>query len=143
MQTETCVIIPCFQGEGSVAAVVAGCREHLETVIVIDDGSTDRTSVVAEQCGGRVVRHQQNLGKGAALITGLRQAQALGFSAALALDADFAEVHIDLAKIYGDRLGEPKKAIEHCCSYLRLRTDGAHASIAKEIVITCKEAMGK
>jgi len=65
------------------------------------------------------------------------------YEKALELDSDFAEVHIDLAKIYGDRLGKPKKAIEHCCSYLRLRPDGARASIAKEMLITRKEAMGK
>lgn len=65
------------------------------------------------------------------------------YEKALALDSDFAEVHIDLAKIYGDRLEKPKKAIEHCCSYLRLRPDGAHASIAKEMLITRKETMGK
>jgi glycosyltransferase involved in cell wall biosynthesis len=57
-------------------------------VIVVDDGSTDATSEQARRAGADVVRHSRNLGKGAALRSGLRRAAELGADVAVTLDAD-------------------------------------------------------
>ena len=65
------------------------------------------------------------------------------YEKALALDSDFAEAHIDLAKIYGEKLGEPEKAIEHCCRYLELRPDGEQASLVKEMMMLQRETKGE
>jgi glycosyltransferase involved in cell wall biosynthesis len=85
----TCAgVIPCFNEEASIAGVVAGVREFLPSVIVVDDGSSDRTSEQAATSGAQVIRLEANLGKGAALQAGARTALALGFEWMLNLDGD-------------------------------------------------------
>jgi len=56
--------------------------------VVVDDGSTDGTGAIAAREGGHVVSHAKNRGKGAALRTGLSEARTLGYSVAVAVDAD-------------------------------------------------------
>ncbi len=55
---------------------------------MVDDGSRDATVRLARAAGVRVVSHAKNLGKGAALNTGLHEARALGCDVALTVDAD-------------------------------------------------------
>jgi glycosyltransferase involved in cell wall biosynthesis len=57
-------------------------------VFVVDDGSDDATADAATTAGAQVLRHDRNRGKGAALRTGLRQAGAAGYDAAVTVDAD-------------------------------------------------------
>jgi glycosyltransferase involved in cell wall biosynthesis len=57
-------------------------------VVVVDDGSSDATSSVAESAGASVLRHDRNRGKGAALRTGLARARELGARVAVSVDAD-------------------------------------------------------
>ncbi len=85
----TCAgVIPCFNEEASIADVVAGVRQFLPTVIVVDDGSSDQTSAQAAGAGAQVIRLEANVGKGAALQSGARTALALGFEWMLNLDGD-------------------------------------------------------
>jgi glycosyltransferase involved in cell wall biosynthesis len=86
---QACVaIIPCYNEAAAIAEVVGGARRHLPNVIVVDDGSTDATSENAYAAGAEVIRHETNLGKGAALRTGCRRARERGFAWALMLDGD-------------------------------------------------------
>jgi glycosyltransferase involved in cell wall biosynthesis len=57
-------------------------------VLVVDDGSTDRTADVASEAGANVLRQRPNQGKGVALQAGFRRALELGCDAVIALDAD-------------------------------------------------------
>ncbi len=83
------VIVPALNEEGAVARVVAGARQALgATVVVVDDGSTDRTGEVARAAGALVLRHPFNLGVGAAVRTGLRYAVENGYETVLQLDGD-------------------------------------------------------
>jgi hypothetical protein len=85
----TCVVVPAFDAQETVGAVVDDLRARLPLpVIVVDDGSSDATAAVARDHGARVVRHERNRGKGAALVTGLRAAADEGFVQALSVDAD-------------------------------------------------------
>jgi glycosyltransferase involved in cell wall biosynthesis len=85
----TCgVVIPCFNEAPTIAELVMGVRQHLPTVLVVDDGSSDDTAALAESAGARVVRHTVNCGKGAALRTGFGIARGLGFEWALTMDGD-------------------------------------------------------
>ncbi len=85
----TCaVVIPCFNEEGTISPLVASVRRHYPTVIVVDDGSTDDTPVLAKAAGAAVASHARNLGKGAALKTGLSLALRQGFEWAFTLDGD-------------------------------------------------------
>ena len=80
-------VIPAYQAAGTLAAVVAGTRAHLP-VLVVDDGSTDRTAEVAAKAGASVIRQAPNQGKGAALRTGFARALEEGARAVVTLDAD-------------------------------------------------------
>jgi glycosyltransferase involved in cell wall biosynthesis len=80
-------IVSAHNEEPRIAAVVAGAARLLP-VLVVDDGSTDRTTEVAEAAGATVIRQLPNKGKGAALRTGFRWALEHGFDAAVTLDAD-------------------------------------------------------
>jgi glycosyltransferase involved in cell wall biosynthesis len=82
------IVIPALDAGSSVGRVVKGCLEHLPDVLVVNDGSTDDTHAAAERAGARVTDHEVNLGKGAALKTGFREAIDQGFDAVLSLDAD-------------------------------------------------------
>jgi glycosyltransferase involved in cell wall biosynthesis len=82
-------IIPALNEEETVGDVVRSVRDHLDAdVLVIDDGSRDRTTERAAGAGAVVLRHPFNLGVGAALRTGFRYAQANGYDAAVQIDAD-------------------------------------------------------
>lgn len=81
-------LIPALNCEATIAEVVRGARGHLSRVLVIDDGSSDRTADLAEAAGAEVVRQPVNRGKGVALRTGMRLLLERGATHALALDGD-------------------------------------------------------
>lgn len=83
-------IMPAFNEEGSVGAVIDEIRAFDPDfeIVVIDDGSGDRTSEVARSRGVHVVTLPFNLGIGAAVQTGFRFARANAFDLAVQIDAD-------------------------------------------------------
>ena len=80
-------LIPAWNEAPRLGRVVKSARRHLP-VLVVDDGSQDNTSSVAERAGATVLRHEQNRGKGAALMTGFDWALDRGYDGVLTLDAD-------------------------------------------------------
>lgn len=85
-------VIPALNAERTVGAVVEGVRDVVRSdalrVIVVDDGSTDRTRAVAGASADCVVGFERNRGKGAALKAGFEAAVAAGASVVLTIDAD-------------------------------------------------------
>ena len=65
-------LIPSYFEEKHIREVASATRAQLDLVLVVDDGSTDRTSDEARAAGVEVIRHEKNAGKGAAIKTGLR-----------------------------------------------------------------------
>ncbi len=65
-------LIPCYFEEKHIRDVASRAMAQLNTVLAVDDGSTDHTSEEARSSGCDVVRHEKNAGKGAAIKTGLR-----------------------------------------------------------------------
>ena len=63
-------IIPAFNEEIPIGSVVISTLKHVDHVIVVDDGSEDRTSEIAGIAGAEIIKHHENQGKGAALKTG-------------------------------------------------------------------------
>jgi hypothetical protein len=64
--------IPCYNTQAHIAEVIAKAKRYVDDVIVIDDGSTDKTVEAARKAGANVISHGKNLGKGAALKTALK-----------------------------------------------------------------------
>jgi glycosyltransferase involved in cell wall biosynthesis len=83
-------IVPAFNEEDSVGAVIDEIRVARRDfdVVVIDDGSDDRTAAVAGQHGAAVVRLPFNLGIGGAMQTGFQFARDRGYDIAVQVDAD-------------------------------------------------------
>ena len=81
-------IIPCLNEETTIGTVVKAVRQHLPTVLVVDDGSKDATASTAVDAGAITLCHQGNQGKGEALQNGFRWARQHGFTWALSLDGD-------------------------------------------------------
>lgn len=84
----TICVIPAFNEEENIGWVVRECRNYVDEVIVVDDGSTDRTSSEAKEAGAIVLRHPRNMGKGAALRTGFREALRRGADIIVVIDGD-------------------------------------------------------
>ena len=80
--------IPAFNEEKTIAKVVVRASRHVDKVLVVDDGSSDDTGLIAEKLGATVIRHERNLGKGAALRAILDWARGLGVDVLVTLDAD-------------------------------------------------------
>jgi glycosyltransferase involved in cell wall biosynthesis len=80
--------IPAYNEEETIAKVIVNAEEHADTIIVVDDGSTDDTGAIAEGLGARVVRHTRNRGKGEALRTIFMQARHLEVDVLVTLDGD-------------------------------------------------------
>ncbi len=81
IKPEISVLIPAYNEAEIIADVVSGVRATMERlnrpyeILVIDDGSTDETALRAETAGARVISHPYNIGNGAAVKTGIRQAK--------------------------------------------------------------------
>jgi glycosyltransferase involved in cell wall biosynthesis len=71
IRSHTAAVIPAYQDEKHIGDIVRRTREQLEHVLVVDDGSTDRTGQRARDSGAEVIVHDQNRGKGDAIKTGM------------------------------------------------------------------------
>jgi len=80
--------IPAFNEEKTIAKVVLEAEKHADKVIVCDDGSEDLTSEIAKRLGADVVKHQRNLGYGAAIRSLFRRARELNADVLVTLDGD-------------------------------------------------------
>jgi hypothetical protein len=84
----TVAIIPAYNEERFIASVVHSTRPYVDHVVVVDDGSSDRSADLAEAAGARVVRQPQNAGKAAALNAGFRAARQFCPDVVICLDGD-------------------------------------------------------
>lgn len=92
-------VIPAFNEEVSIGSVVLGAMRHSESVVVVDDGSWDRTSELARLAGAEVIRFEENMGKAHALIKGLEYADTNGFKAVVTMDGDGQHDHRDIGEL--------------------------------------------
>jgi len=85
------VVIPAYNEKEGIATVVTNIQQVMASqnqsyeIIVVDDGSQDTTADIARQAGARVISHPYNIGNGAAVKTGIRNARG---KALVILDAD-------------------------------------------------------
>lgn len=84
----TIALIPAYNEERFIGSLVLAVRPYVDQVVVIDDGSCDRTAAIAEMAGATVVQHQVNQGKAAGVNTGFAYIRRLNPSAVVMLDGD-------------------------------------------------------
>nr|WP_232472842.1 glycosyltransferase family 2 protein [Vibrio anguillarum] len=89
---QACFLIPCYNHGSTVAEVVSSLSAFELPILLVDDGSNQQTkqtlSNVAQQTHVHLITLEQNQGKGGAVMAGIRQAQQLGFSHVIQIDAD-------------------------------------------------------
>ena len=88
IRLKAAVIIPAYREEKHVGDIVRRTRQQLDHVLVVDDGSSDKTAQRARDAGAEVIVHNQNRGKGEAIKTGLRHWLDRPFVHVIILDAD-------------------------------------------------------
>ena len=88
-RSNVAALIPGYFEEKHIREIATRTKAQLDRVLVVDDGSTDRTSEEAKAAGVEVIRHEKNAGKGAAIKTGMRALlDAPGVEFILILDGD-------------------------------------------------------
>jgi len=80
-------VIPAYNEAGRIERVIPGVRKYVDTVIVIDDGSSDATRESAREADV-YIRHPVNMGKGLALQTGIEAALQRSADIIVTIDAD-------------------------------------------------------
>ena len=88
MKKKIFAIIPAYNEEKHIGKIVKETKKYVDKVIVVDDGSKDKTKKMAEKSKAIVFRHLVNLGKGAALKTGCDYAVKNKGDIIVAIDAD-------------------------------------------------------
>jgi glycosyltransferase involved in cell wall biosynthesis len=115
MEPRTCVLIPTYDNEGTLEAVVRRARDHVPDVIVVDDGSHEKARDVARAIGDRgladVRFHDINRGKGAAMLTGLQAARERGFSHVIQIDADGQHDTDDIPRFLAASRSDPRALV--------------------------------
>jgi glycosyltransferase involved in cell wall biosynthesis len=88
VRSKSAAVIPAYEEEKHIEDIVRRALAQLDHVLVVDDGSTDRTADRARAAGAEVTVHPQNRGKGETIKTGLRHWLDRGFEFVIVLDAD-------------------------------------------------------
>jgi hypothetical protein len=100
-------IVPAYNEERTIERVIAEIRAFDPgfEIVVVDDGSTDRTAVVAERAGAHVLRLPFNLGIGGAVQAGYQFARDQGFELAVQVDGDGQHDPSEIAALVEPILG--------------------------------------
>ena len=90
LSKKTLIIVPAYNEEGSIATVVENIRRHVTKadILVVDDGSQDRTARKARESGAMVISLPYNMGIGGAVQSGFLFAKEKGYNFAVQVDGD-------------------------------------------------------
>lgn len=91
--------IPCYNEEVAIGSLVLRASQYAGQIVVLDDGSTDKTAEVARFAGARVLVHDVNMGKGAALRDLFQYATQSGFDILVIIDGDGQHNPDDIPKL--------------------------------------------
>jgi glycosyltransferase involved in cell wall biosynthesis len=86
--TSTVAVIPVFNEEKTIKKIIEDTACLVDSIIVVDDGSTDHTYDIAKATSAKVVRHKTNLGYGASLMEGITLAMQTGAKWIITIDGD-------------------------------------------------------
>jgi glycosyltransferase involved in cell wall biosynthesis len=105
-QLKVCVLIPSYNESETIASLVTQIVAKGLDVMVIDDGSVDKTAEIAMKSGASVFRHEKNKGKGASLKEGFRRILEKDYDAAIVMDGDNQHSPDDIPRFI-DAAGQP------------------------------------
>lgn len=111
------VIIPALNEERAIRGVAESVLAICPNLILIDDGSTDRTVECVADLPITLIRHATPLGKGQGLRDGFRKARELGFDAVVAMDGDGQHLAADIPRL----LAAARRYPEHIVIGARIR----------------------
>ena len=98
-QLKVCVLVPTYNNAGTLGNVLNDILHYTDQVIVVNDGSTDRTGEVLKTFSQiRPISYFRNMGKGWALRRGFKKALERGFDYAISIDSDGQHFAEDLPK---------------------------------------------
>jgi glycosyltransferase involved in cell wall biosynthesis len=118
-----CAVIPVYNHERAVGAVVEEVLAQQLPCILVDDGSAPACATALDELvtGGTkqitVLRHPVNRGKGGAVLTGIRHAFRAGYSHALQIDADGQHRPADIPRFLARAAAKPQALIVGCAQY--------------------------
>jgi glycosyltransferase involved in cell wall biosynthesis len=96
---KTVAIIPAYNEEGSIAGVVKGAKKYVDKVLVLNDGSTDKTEMKAKKAGAAVFSNTTNRGLCFTILVGYREALRMGADVVLQMDGDGQHITSDIPKV--------------------------------------------
>jgi len=96
-QIKPLVVVPVYNHAGALRDVVIRALAVTSDVLVVDDGSTDGSVDTIQDLPVRVITHEVNQGKGAAILTGVQEARKLGMTHIITIDADGQHDPADVA----------------------------------------------
>lgn len=109
------VVIPVYNHEHAIGAVVQEVRKHGLPVLLVDDGSKPSCAAVLDELAKTpevmLFRRTQNGGKGAAVMSGLEEAHRRGFTHAVQIDADGQHNLVDLPRFLEQATANPDALI--------------------------------
>jgi glycosyltransferase involved in cell wall biosynthesis len=130
-------IVPAYNEGGAVAGVIADVFANAPgfDVLVVDDGSTDHTAIVAHQAGALVVRHPINLGIGGAMQTGYLFAVENGYSIAVQVDGDGQHDARHIPELLGHLDAHPHLDMVTGSRFVSAEGDGYRSSASRRVGI--------
>ncbi len=93
------LLIPAFNEERSIGNVLKNIPEYIDLILVVDDGSIDKTVDIAKELNAKVISHSQNLGVGAAFKTGINKIINEDIDILVNIDADGQFNPSDIVKL--------------------------------------------
>jgi len=125
-------IVPAYNEAAAIAATVGDLHAHTDfDVLVVDDGSTDRTGECARSAGAAVVRHPFNLGIGGAVQSGYQYALDHGYEIAVQVDGDGQHDASHVGDLLRHLAEHPELDMVTGSRFLELTADGYRSSMPR------------
>ena len=81
-------IIPAYNESQNIEEIIVETSKYVNSVIVVDDGSNDKTSIIVNQTDAKLIRNKYNMGKGEALKKGFLECYKYNADIIVTLDGD-------------------------------------------------------
>ena len=104
---EILIVIPLYNHAKTVYEVAERCLKIHNNVLVVDDGSHDLKENIFQDLGIKLISHKENLGKGAAIMTAVKEATKMGMSHIITIDADLQHIPEDIPKFISAVMKDP------------------------------------